>query len=152
MNDHRALMTKALQDKLVPELRARGFKGSLPHFRRPLPDRLDFLTVQFNLAGGSFVVEIAKCGPSGKEEGYGSEFPLAKLNVQYFRDRLRLGSDPKAAREDHWFVFGPRRYDPPEDLKPDSHYERVASSVLPFIDAQADPWWQAANKTKEPTR
>lgn len=151
MNDHRALMTKALRDKLVPELRARGFKGSLPHFRRPLQDRVDFLTVQFNSAGGSFVVEIAKCGPNGKGGGYGSKLPLAKLTVQYFRDR-RLGSEPKDGRSDHWFVFGPRMYDPPEDLKSDNHYERVASSVLPFIEAQADPWWQAANKTMEPTR
>lgn len=54
MSDQRSLMMKALRERLVPELRRLGFKGSFPHFHRPLTTRVDFLTIQFNSAGGSF--------------------------------------------------------------------------------------------------
>jgi len=101
MSDQRSLMISALKAKFVPELRSAGFKGNFPHFYRPLENRVDFLTVQFNRDGGSFLVEIAKCGPNGKEDGFGSELPVSKLNVQYFRNRLRFGSDKEAGRSDH---------------------------------------------------
>ena len=144
MSDQRSLMMKALRERLVPELRRLGFKGSFPHLHRPLAIRVDFLTVQFNSAGGSFVVEIAKCGPNGVAEGFGSELAVSKLNVQYFRDRLRLGSDRNAGRSDYWFQFGPRMYDPPEPLRPVRFYEEVAMSVVPFLHTQADEWWNAS--------
>jgi uncharacterized protein DUF4304 len=143
MSDQRSLMTSALKEKLVPELRRRGFKGSFPHFHRPLATRVDFLTVQFNSAGGSFVVEIAKCGPNGIAEGFGSELPVSRLNPQFFRDRLRLGSDRNAGRSDHWFEFGRRMYDPPRASKPAAYYENVAMSVVPFLETQAEGWWNA---------
>ena len=142
--NQRSLMISALKDRFVPELRRLGFKGSFPHFHRPRGDRVDFLSVQFHRDGGSFVVEIAKCGPHGKVEGFGSELPVSKLNVQFFRDRLRLGSDSKAGRIDHWFEFGRRMYDPPEPTRPASFYESVAMSVVPFLDPQAEGWWNAS--------
>ena len=144
MSDQRSLMISALKDCFVPELRRLGFTGSFPHFQRRLSQRVDFLTVQFNRDGGSFVVEIAKCGPNGKLEGFGSELPVSRLNVQFFSDRLRLGSDREAGRTDHWFVFGPRMCDPTEPAKPASFYESVAKSVVPFLQAQAEGWWNAA--------
>ena len=79
----------------------------------------------------------------GIEKGYGSELPVKKLNVQYFRDRLRLGSDPEAGKSDHWFTFGPRSYDPPKKPNSFKYYTEIASSVLPYMDEQADKWWNA---------
>jgi hypothetical protein len=137
-------MTSALKNRLVPELRRRGFKGTFPHFHRALATRVDFLIVQFNSAGGSFVVEIAKCGPNGIVEGFGSELPVGRLNVQFFRDRLRLGSDTTAGRSDHWFEFGRRMYDPPQPTEPADHYQNVAMSVVPFLATQAERWWNAS--------
>ena len=137
-------MISALKATFVPELRRLGFKGSFPHFHRRLAHRVDFVTVQFNRDGGSFVVEIAKCGPNGKSEGFGSELPVSKLNVQFFRDRLRLGSDRNAGRTDHWFQFGRRTDDPPEPTKPASFYENVALSVVPLLETQAEEWWNAS--------
>lgn len=136
-------MTAAIKSVLVPALRQQGFKGSLPHFYRARPARADFLTVQFHSAGGSFVVEVAKCGPHGIESGHGEDLPVSKLNVQYFADRLRLGSDPAAGILDHWFEFGPRNYDPPQALRPVGHYEGIASQVLQLLGSQADGWWNA---------
>ena len=56
-------MDRVLKATVIPELRARGFQGSLPHFRRRRPDRIDLLTFQFDRSGGRFVVELAQCGP-----------------------------------------------------------------------------------------
>ena len=70
--EERKLMNRALREKLVPDLRARGFKGSLPHFHRIKASGADYLTIQFWSAGGRFTVEIAKCGPPTFRSGCGS--------------------------------------------------------------------------------
>ena len=142
MNDHRKEMEQAIKEILVPALRERGFKGSVPHFRRVLEDRVDYLTIQFRLAGGRFIVEIAGAGADGKPAGYGKELPINKLSVPYFGHRLRLGSDKEHGKADHWFAFGPATFDRPEPLHPKEHYLGVAKSVLPFLDLQAEPWWR----------
>src|SRR5208282_3539740 len=54
-------MISSLKSLFVSALRERGFKGSLPHFRRPTQDRIDLLTIQFDRWGGGFVIEISKC-------------------------------------------------------------------------------------------
>ena len=141
MTDERKEMERALKEAFIPELRKRGFKGSMPHFRRIRPDRVDYLTVQFYSAGGGFVVEIAKSGPNGKEEGFGSELPVEKLTVQYFAKRLRLGSTPEQGIADHWFEFGRKSYEKTEPLKPYAHYLGIAVSVAQFLDSQAEKWW-----------
>ena len=140
MTDHRAAIIRALKEVFVPVLRARGFKGSLPHFHRVLPDRVDYLSVQFYSSGGSFVVEIASAGADGKPRGYGDHLPVQKLNTFFFSNRLRLGSEPTAGKGDHWYVFGPRSYDPPEPLRPPDHYLVVARQVVEDFERQAEPW------------
>jgi hypothetical protein len=137
-------MTAALKQSLVPELRRRGFRGSFPHFYRLVPGGAHYLMIQFYSSGGSFVVEIAKCGPNGLEGNrFGSELPLDKLNVPYFKERLRLGSDVAAGRSDHWFEFGPRSYDSPQVPRSLEFYDAVAQSVIPFLDRQGEAWWAA---------
>jgi hypothetical protein len=143
MDDHRRLMISAFKTHLVPDLRRRGFKGSFPHFYRPFPSRADFLSIQFYSAGGSFVVEAAKCGADGIEEGVGQGLPLSKINTTYLGDRIRLGADPASNVWDHWFAFGPRNYDPPEAPKPISHYESIVSAIVELLDSQAEKWWNA---------
>ena len=137
-------MEKALREVLVPELRKRGFRGSLPHFRRSSVERVDYLSVQFNSAGGSFVVEVAVAGPDGKPAGYGKQLPVEKLNVTYFDNRLRVGSDPGLGVVDHWYEFGPKSYDPPAPVPPYEHFQRVAADVASRIGTQVEPWLQAA--------
>lgn len=58
-------MNAALKRMISRDLRPLGFSGSLPHLRRRTPDRIDLITFQFNSAGGSFVIEVAACGPTG---------------------------------------------------------------------------------------
>jgi hypothetical protein len=43
---------------------------------------------------------------------------------------------------DHWFVYGPRNYEPDcEVVRPAEHYDRISAEVLRLIDEQAEPWW-----------
>ena len=139
-NPHRDAMMAALKDHLVPGLRAKGFKGSFPHFRRVLLPRVDYLTVQFNTAGGSFVVEVATSSSNGKPQGYGSELPIEKLNTQYFRERFRLGSDSANGVADHWFQFGPRMYDPIAAVQSGDFYDRIAQQILAAFENGGEKW------------
>ncbi len=144
MSEQRNQMEKALKEQFVPELRKRMFQGTFPHFRRIRSEQIDYLTIQFNSAGGSFVVEIAKSGPKGVEVGFGRHVPVKKLNVQYFSDRLRLGSDPGRGQPDYWFQFGHRSYDWFKHSKPQTHYIDVARSVIAYLDSQAEHWWNSS--------
>jgi hypothetical protein len=136
-------MIAALKSIFVPELRKRGFKGSLPHFYHSSVDRTDFLTLQFHSSGGSFVVEIASCGPNGIESGHWKDLPISKLNTQYFAKRLRLGSTPSTGVLDHWFEFGPRSYDSRRPPQAAGHYEHIAAQLVLLLDSQAEEWWRA---------
>jgi hypothetical protein len=59
MSSPRQLMDEALKAHVVPALRERGFKGSLPHFRRLRSDRVDLLTVQFDKTVGASSWKLA---------------------------------------------------------------------------------------------
>ncbi|NPC66537.1 DUF4304 domain-containing protein [Komagataeibacter sp. AV436] len=65
MTHTRADMDRELKASVVPWLRQQGFRGSLTHFRRPGPDAIDLLTFQFDLRGGGYVLEVARCAPQG---------------------------------------------------------------------------------------
>lgn len=139
MDKSRQAMDDALKHVIVPYLRAEGFKGTLPHFRRQRENQIDLLTFQFNKYGGSFVVEIAKCPPDGVTTSWGKHIPPAKVNAHSVNTRLRLGSTPG---HDHWFQFAPPSHEPQPDLK-EEHFFTVASSVIEFYESQAKGWWNA---------
>ena len=141
MNDPKKLMINALKQLLTPELRARGFKGSFPHFHRLTQQRADFLTIQFYSSGGSFVVEIAKAKlPIDKKISHG--VAVEKVTTAHFRDRYRLRSMPDRMGDDQWFEFGARTYEPVQDQEPE-RYQNVAARVVPLLHSQAEPWWNA---------
>jgi hypothetical protein len=125
-------MIQALQEAVVPELRARGFRGSFPHFRRPCGDVVHLLSFQFNKYGGSFVVEVGRCSAQGLERS-GQRIPAEEMTVAYLRpaERLRLGRE--ASESDHWF-----RYD--QGL-PWGRYDRAAKAVVPHLGSEAENWW-----------
>jgi hypothetical protein len=67
----RSQMLDALKTILIPRLKEEGFSGSFPHYRRRGPEFYDLMTFQFDKHGGGFVVEIARCLPSGIEHPAG---------------------------------------------------------------------------------
>jgi hypothetical protein len=109
----RERMNAGLKRVLVPCLRARGFTGSLPHFRRRRPTRIDLLTVQFFSGGGSFVVEVASCAPTGHRLSWKHVEPTKATAHQVHRPRPRLGG-PDFPAGDHWCHFAPRFYVQPD--------------------------------------
>lgn len=129
VNPNRAAMNAALKNSVVPVLRQMGFTGSLPHFRRRLPDRIDLLTFQFNRHGGSFVVEIAKCNPEGITMPWGEQIPSSKVTAHDISEpRPRLCPSPDD--ENHWFVFD-------NGQTPDD----AVAELLPLLASRAEPWW-----------
>src|SRR5688572_16529158 len=59
MTASRQDMLKARSEHTVPQLRALGFKGSLPHFHRVRGDQVDLQTFQFSHWGGRVVAEAS---------------------------------------------------------------------------------------------
>jgi hypothetical protein len=123
-------MDAALRETFVPVLRARGFKGSLPHFRRLLPDRVDLLSVQFDRHGGGFVVEVSRCSPDGVTTALGKHIPASRATAHDLHPdkRHRLGS-PRPGTEGRWFRFDDG-----------TSASAVATSLLGHID-EAEKWW-----------
>jgi hypothetical protein len=143
MTEHRERMMGAFKTRFVPALRKRGFVGSFPHFRRRLPDRIDYLMVQFYSAGGSFVLEVGRTGPDGFTEGPWKDLPVDKINVGHiFYDRRRL--TPRDAhggwRGRDRFEFGPCKYDSPQPVKPQEFYDAIADQALTIFDTTGEPW------------
>ncbi|WP_442913867.1 DUF4304 domain-containing protein [Kribbella sp. NBC_00382] len=139
----REAMNGALKDAVTQHLRPKGFTGSLPHLRRRSEAQICLVSFQFFSSGGSFVVEVAECGPDGFTSAWGKHKPPQKVTAQdILAPRPRLGS-ADFPEGDHWFVFGPRNYEPGADqLQPQATYEAVAAEVLRFVESQAEPFWR----------
>ena len=143
MKTARKLMGESIREIVIPELRRRGFKGSVPHYRRVSDKRIDLLTFQFNKYGGSFVVEIGSCPSEGITIG-GMHIPPSKINVTYLGRRLRLGSVAKG--DDHWFKFGSDVTETPRVVTK-SNCDIVARKIISYLDIQAENFWNEYNIT-----
>ena len=140
MHPTRAKMEFAIKSVIVPKLRELGFKGSLPHFRRVADSKADLLTFQFNLSGGSFVVELAVCTEAQVAAHCRADLSLKNVTAHDVNTRLRLGAT--SLGNDHWFVFGKRNYEPGhEHVRSDIAYETVAREVVALLHDQAEAWW-----------
>jgi hypothetical protein len=138
-------MESALKAAVTDQLRSRGFSGSFPHLRRRGDGRVDLVSFQFHSAGGSFVVEVASCGPGGFTTSWGKHVEPSKVRAIDIAPSLRprLGNANFPGFGDHWFVFGPRSYEPASRvLQPSAHYEAIAAEVVRLLDDQAEPFWQ----------
>ncbi len=126
-------MDAALREIFVSALRARGFRGSLPHFRRPCHDRIDLLTVQFDRHGGGFVIEIARCSPDGTTLSWGEAITPGRVTAHDISPsgRHRLGS-PMPGEDGRWFRF--------DDGTSTTIVAKDATSML----EEADLWWNSA--------
>src|SRR5687768_13859305 len=77
----REAMDDALKRILVTDLRQRGFSGTLPHLRRRENERVSLLSIQHFSSGGSFVVEVAACPPSGLRTSWGEDIAPTKVRA-----------------------------------------------------------------------
>ena len=116
----REQMDAALKCHAVPLLRNLGFKGSYPHFRRILNERVDTIGFQFSQWGPQFYIEIGVANPNGYTLLDGTHFPPSKLKYYQCSERARIGELP--------FDF--------ETLPADS----VAEAATTAIDAARSDW------------
>jgi hypothetical protein len=132
-------MDRALKEIFVPELRTRGFTGSLPHFRRIRPDRIDLVTFQNSRYGGEFVVELSQCGPEGARADQGQEAPPNKVTAHHLHDRFRLSFKPGGRGQ--WFVFDDDRGPALGEAALEAACAKAARTALKAFSEQAEPWW-----------
>src|SRR5262245_57766268 len=125
-------MIQALQAVVVPELRARGFRGSFPHFRRLCANAVHLLSFQFHKQGGSFVVEVGRCPTQGLDWS-GRQIPADEVTIfnLHWTERIRLGTKP--SESDHWFHF--------DRGLPWGRHDRAAKAVIHYLHTQAENWW-----------
>ncbi len=145
-NRDRQRMDDALKAHFTPGLREAGFVGSMPYLQRRLPDRVDFLMVQFNKYGGSFTVELGQTGPHGLTEWRGPEQPVERTRVWMLPDRLRRRVTHGLLRH-QWFRFAPGPLGMKRPAKPQAHYDAVARKALVAFRRSGEAWL-----AKEPAR
>ena len=140
MSESRQQMNLVLKEHVIPEIRNKGFKGSLPHFRRLRDHQTDLITFQFSQWGGGFVIEAA-IGPAEPfDTHWGKRIEPNKMTAHDIGDRIRLG--PKEDEEcDFWFIYEGQGEKPMEEL---------ASLALEHINGEAERYWNPNhNKTRD---
>lgn len=130
MNDHLARI-------VVPKLRSIGFKGSFPHFRRILPNRIHLLTFQFDRYGGGFVIEIANCKAEGYTTSWGKKIEPNKITAHdlYVRKRIQSNMETSNSLTDDWF-----RYDQSKSSAGLNIYQKVCEDVLSKLEVAEEYW------------
>ena len=139
----RPIMDRMLKEIFVPELRARGFTGSLPHFRRIRSGRIDLISFQYANRGGRFMVNLSQCGPDGVKTDWGKEIPPDKVTAHdvFEHQRLRF----KWGWRGQLFVFDTPSYDPPaatSEVALEAACVKAARLALKAFNEQAEPWWE----------
>lgn len=104
IKDKRDMMSKSLKGIVVPEITLLGFSGIFPHFRRIINNKYEFISFQFNLRGGSFIVETSFIDPSSLSSFWKVQ-PFEKLNYANAKSEDRLRLKPDDAAEDYWYNY-----------------------------------------------
>ena len=129
--EKRQKIDQAIKEITIPFLREKGFKGSLPHFRRQQTDGTNLLTFQHSLYDTKFVVEIANCPVEGITTHWGKEIPKNKVTAHDMGERLRLGSEKH--NTDYWFDYGKKSFFGDVNKK-------LAKEIIELWD-EAESWW-----------
>ena len=134
----RVEMIKSLNVIVVPVLRQLNFKGSFPHFRRLMIDRVNLLTFQFDRHGGGFVIEIANA-KNAPFEMLGQVIEQNKLTAHMLNKRMRIQPifhENGDSSTDDWF-----RYDKKYLFGLGEIYKKNCKDVLAKLNI-ADEYWK----------
>lgn len=127
----RELMDVALKAAVVPVLRESGFTGAYPHFRRAHVTHVDLLTFQFDINGGGFLVEMARCGIGGITTQMGKHITASNVRIWDLNGNDRFQIKPgHGSGTGNWFRYESGRYGD------------VANEVLEKLPAANDYWTQ----------
>ena len=128
-------MSEALKSKFVPVLKAAGFSGTFPRFRRNSETSIQFLSIQYDKAGTALFLEFGNHPPGDKNTSWGEIVPEGKLVLEHipFDSRARLQAQTgRGSIEKDWFHFG--------DFKEDAaSYNKLAESIA-IMFSQVESW------------
>ena len=95
-------MIGSLNRTVIQKLKANGFTGRYPHYRKDCGDHIKLVSFQTNKYGGSFTVEISAAFPDGKDKNFSLYGNMTKetLNVTATDERYRL-----PGMFDGWFYY-----------------------------------------------
>lgn len=170
MNE-RQLMQAALQERFVPVLHQKDFRGEFPHFQRVTRKRIELLSVSFDKLGGAFVL-VASYALRRHEESnllpQNQSLPLESVNTSKtvtkqvipehaplaFCDVVEISmngvTSTYALTQTQKRVFlqklPPEMYQITSVASPDI-YQKCADAALRLLPA-AEKWWQ--QQPKEP--
>ena len=99
---NREIMRSALEASVIPALKAKGFCGRYPHFRKDCPDHIELILFQTNQYGGSFTVEVSAVFPGRQNTNLVSDESLRApvLTAAATNERFRL-----PGMFDGWFYY-----------------------------------------------
>ena len=127
-------MSAALKLEPVPVLKATGFAGTFPRYRRERPIAVQFLAVFYDKAATHFFLEFGVHDRGDKLTSWGEVVPGSKLHLEHarFDQRARLqarcGGGSMAA---DWFAFG--------SFSEDAQFRDLARSVAKLLP-QIEDW------------
>lgn len=100
---NREIMLKALNNTVIKDLKAQGFAGKYPHFKRVKEDCIELIDFQTNKYGGSFTVEVSAVFPDSKVTNLSdltAAVNINKVDVASTNERYRL-----KGMFDGWFYY-----------------------------------------------
>ncbi len=100
---NREIMLKALNKTVIKDLKAQGFVGKYPHFKKKKDDCIELIDFQTNKYGGSFTVEVSAVFPGSKVTNLSdtkAEVDEKTVEVACTNQRYRL-----EGMFDGWFYY-----------------------------------------------
>lgn len=128
-------MVAAIKSEIIPELRARGFRGSFPHFYRDDSNFISLITFQFFSSGGSFCINIGYADPQRQNVFSESDCETNKLKVMATRNARRLGDEAG----DRWFHFGRTSYGQFRDAS--QSVGEIVTVCNELFVSDGEQWW-----------
>lgn len=119
------IMTKALKTFVTTEIKKLGFSGTFPHFRRKRNERFELFSFQFNLHGGSFILECGFITPKElATSGTNVHFNKLTYGDTYPNKRVRIIPGDSSG-EDFWFTYS--------GFKNEIQFENLAKSIISLL-------------------
>lgn len=133
----RKRMNLYLKENVEPHLRLLKFKGSFPHYRRIIDNKVNLLTFQFDLSGGGFVIEIANCYVSEDTLLWEERIPANKLTAHdlFTRKRIQSNMTTDNSFKEDWF-----RYDKKYLWGFGNIYLKICKDILSKLDLMEEYW------------
>jgi hypothetical protein len=130
VSEHRKAAERALRAIFVPRIKAQGFSGSFPNFRRRGGDEVQAVSIRFDKYGEGFVVEAGRMTLAQFEElsmQFSPPLTFERFNTAHTGRRTRFG--PELFRYEAWS-------DP-------AHYEALASEAARAFEQGAEEFYSA---------